>query len=48
MTEPASNQDEEPKSLIQHIKDNKLDIVLYVSRIFTILFTIGYVIPIFG
>lgn len=35
-------------ALRQHIIDNKIKVGLWVTRLFTILFTIGYIIPIFG
>lgn len=35
-------------ALRQHVIDNKIKVGLWVTRLFTILFTIGYIIPIFG
>ncbi|KAK9294642.1 hypothetical protein QLX08_010806 [Tetragonisca angustula] len=35
-------------ALRQHIIDNKIKVGLWVTRLFTIIFTIGYIIPIFG
>lgn len=35
-------------ALRQHIIDNKIKVGSWVTRLFTILFTIGYIIPIFG
>ncbi|KAG7198464.1 hypothetical protein KM043_005846 [Ampulex compressa] len=32
----------------QHVIDNKIKVGLWVTRLFTIIFTIGYIIPIFG
>lgn len=34
--------------LIEHVKANKIDVALWLTRILTILFTIAYIIPIFG
>lgn len=34
--------------LKQHIIENKINFGLWLTRCFTIIFTIGYVIPIFG
>lgn len=34
--------------LIEHVKANKIDCALWATRILTILFAIGYMIPIFG
>ncbi|XP_076620257.1 transmembrane protein 33-containing Krueppel homolog 2 [Colletes latitarsis] len=31
-----------------HIIDNKIKVALWITRLFTIIFTIGYIIPIFG
>lgn len=41
----------EPKgwdNLKQHVIDNKILVGLWATRVLTILFTIGYIIPIFG
>lgn len=35
-------------ALRQHIIDNKIKVGLSITRLFTIIFTIGYIIPIFG
>lgn len=35
-------------ALRQHIIDNKIKAALWVTRLFTIIFTIGYIIQIFG
>lgn len=35
-------------ALKQHIIDNKIKVGLWLTRLFTIIFTIGYIIPIFG
>ncbi|XP_033334148.1 transmembrane protein 33-containing Krueppel homolog 2 [Megalopta genalis] len=35
-------------NLRQHVIDNKIKVGLWVTRLFTILFTIGYIIPLFG
>ncbi|XP_020300678.1 Krueppel homolog 2 [Pseudomyrmex gracilis] len=35
-------------ALKQHITENKIKFGLWVTRLFTIIFTLGYVIPIFG
>ncbi|XP_053975135.1 Krueppel homolog 2 [Hylaeus anthracinus] len=35
-------------ALRQHIIDNKIKVGLWITRLFTIIFTIGYIIPIFG
>lgn len=34
--------------LRQHIIDNKIKVGLWITRLFTIIFTIDYIIPIFG
>lgn len=42
--------DEEVKGidgLKKHAKENPIDIALWLSRLFTILFTIGYFIPLY-
>lgn len=46
-----SNGDGPPKgvpALKAHIVANKVDVALWAIRILTILFTIGYIIPIFN
>ncbi|XP_017892781.1 Krueppel homolog 2 isoform X2 [Ceratina calcarata] len=35
-------------ALKQHVIDNKINFGLWLTRLFTIIFTIGYIIPIFG
>ncbi|XP_077264926.1 transmembrane protein 33-containing Krueppel homolog 2 isoform X1 [Temnothorax americanus] len=35
-------------ALKQHIIDNKIKFGLWVTRLFTLIFTVGYIIPIFG
>ncbi|XP_076760481.1 transmembrane protein 33-containing Krueppel homolog 2 [Xylocopa sonorina] len=35
-------------ALRQHVIDNKIKVGLWVTRLFTVIFTIGYIIPIFG
>lgn len=35
-------------ALKDHVMNNRLDTALWASRILTIVFAIGYVIPIFG
>ncbi|XP_037910592.1 Krueppel homolog 2 [Hermetia illucens] len=34
--------------LIEHVKENKIDVALWATRVLTIVFAIGYVFPIFG
>nr|CAD7585689.1 unnamed protein product [Timema genevievae] len=36
------------EALKQHVIDHKVEVALWATRIFTILFTLGYFIPIFG
>lgn len=36
------------EALKQHIIENKVDVALWASRVLTIIFAIGYVLPIFG
>ncbi|XP_031624326.1 Krueppel homolog 2 [Contarinia nasturtii] len=50
MADNNTNQ-ERPRgfeALKQHIIDNKVDVALWASRVLTILFAFGYVLPIFG
>lgn len=50
MADNNTNQ-ERPRgidALKQHINENKVDVALWASRILTIIFAIGYVLPIFG
>lgn len=50
-TGPTTNSPQMEKgwnALRQHVIDNKIKVGLWVTRLFTILFTIGYIIPIFG
>lgn len=35
-------------ALSQYVVDNKINVGLWVTRLFTIIFTVGYIIPIFG
>lgn len=50
MADSNANQ-ERPRgtqALKQHIIENKVDVTLWASRILTIIFALGYVLPIFG
>lgn len=50
MADSNANQ-ERPRgmeALKQHVIDNKVDVALWASRVLTIIFAIGYVLPIFG
>lgn len=50
MADNNTNQ-ERPRglgALKQHISENKADVALWASRVLTIIFAIGYVLPIFG
>lgn len=50
MADNNTNQ-ERPRgfeALKQHVIDNKADVVLWASRVLTIIFAIGYILPIFG
>lgn len=42
------NTEKGRNALRQHIIDNKIKVGLWVTRLFTLIFTIGYIIPIFG
>lgn len=50
MADNNTNQ-ERPRgfeALKQHVIENKSDVVLWASRVLTIIFAIGYMLPIFG
>lgn len=50
MADNNSNE-ERPRglqALKQHISENKADVALWASRVLTIIFALGYVLPIFG
>lgn len=50
MADNNANQ-ERPRgfeALKQHVIDNKVDVALWASRVLTIIFAFGYVLPIFG
>lgn len=50
MADNNANQ-ERPRgfeALKQHVIDNKTDVALWASRVLTIIFAFGYVLPIFG
>lgn len=36
------------EALKQHVIANKVDVALWASRVITVAFTIGYILPIFG
>lgn len=42
------NQPRGWEALKAHISQNKVDVALWASRVITIAFTIGYILPIFG
>lgn len=44
---PPSNEPIQTR-LIEHAKQNKIDVALWATRVITIVFAIGYMIPIFG
>lgn len=50
MADNNTNQDRPRgwEALKQHVSDNKADVALWASRVLTILFAIGYVLPILG
>lgn len=50
MADNNANQDRPRgfEALKQHVIDNKVDVALWASRVLTIIFAIGYVLPIFG
>lgn len=35
-------------TLVEHVSQNKIDVALWASRLLTIIFCIGYILPIFG
>jgi len=46
-----SSEQERPQgweALKQHVLDHKVEVALWVTRVFTILFTCGYFIPLLG
>lgn len=50
-SESADNTQHQQKgwgALKQHVLDNRVKVAMWATRIFTMLFTIGYIIPIFG
>lgn len=50
-SESADNNQQTQKgwgALKQHVLDNKVKVAMWATRIFTMLFTIGYIIPFFG
>lgn len=36
------------EALKQHVIENKVDVALWASRVLTIIFAFGYILPIFG
>lgn len=52
MADDNSNEDQpRPRgleALKSHVIENKVDVALWASRVLTIVFAIGYVLPIFG
>jgi hypothetical protein len=53
--EPNPGQNSQPArgalnwdGLISHVKEHKLDIALWFTRVITIFFTVSYFIPVFG
>lgn len=50
MADNDTNQDRPRgvEALKQHVSENKADVALWASRVLTIIFAIGYVLPIFG
>ncbi|XP_015432256.1 PREDICTED: Krueppel homolog 2 [Dufourea novaeangliae] len=47
-TDNAPHMEKGWHALRQHVIDNKIKVGLWVTRLFTIIFTVGYIIPIFG
>ncbi|XP_069680513.1 Krueppel homolog 2 [Periplaneta americana] len=50
-SEPQSSEQPQPKgweALKQHVIDHKVEVALWATRVFTILFTFGYFIPLLG
>ncbi|XP_037960188.1 Krueppel homolog 2 [Teleopsis dalmanni] len=47
-TPPPRRSDNIPAKLIQHFKANKINGAMWATRVLTILFTVAYVLPIFG
>lgn len=48
MSEENTTENRGFAALKEHVMNNRLDTALWASRILTIVFAIGYVIPIFG
>lgn len=50
--EPSRDQQQQQargvEALKQHVMLNKIDAALWASRVLTVVFTIGYILPIFG
>lgn len=36
------------RNIVEHIKENKIDVAMWTTRLLSIIFTIGYILPIFG
>lgn len=52
MADDSSSANEAPRSRFEslktHVLANRLDTALWLSRVLAIVFTLGYVVPIFG
>lgn len=51
MADNNSNDESRPRgfeALKLHVIEHKVDVALWASRVLTLLFAIGYVLPIFG
>ena len=53
MSDTNTGQQEQPaasrfQAVVEHMKGNMLDSALWISRLLTIIFSIGYIIPLFG
>lgn len=51
MSDQQENQDQRPRgidALKNHILEHKVESALWLSRLLTIIFSIGYILPLFG
>ena len=44
-TQPAQNV---PAKMIEHFNANRIDVAMWVTRLLTVIFTVFYILPIFG
>lgn len=50
-SEPQDSEQPQPRgweALKQHVIDHKVEVALWATRVFTIIFTFGYFIPLLG